>query len=159
MRRNALEKLKEEITKEREIFEIDASHPELEEVLSRNETRDIEFPAITKGEFDAVIAKNIAKGEFDNKRILLNNLGWIKELKERGAKLFAGPGFNITNGAAAMAVKELGVIPVAESRELQEEPKALMVTEYPLREGKITDNKGRVFEIKKSLDKTYIRRI
>ena len=47
----------------------------------------------------------------------------------------------------------------AESRELQEEPKALMVKEYPLREGKITDNKGRVFEIKKSLDKTYIRRI
>lgn len=137
LRREALKVLSEKMTKCRNVSVVNPDFPGLNDIMEKNhvpEKIDSEFSNVTKGWKDREIESKIKLGEFAEKNILINNLGWSMELKNQGAKLFAGSGFNITNGAAAKALREFGIIPTVVSGELIEKPDVLMIAEAPIPE-------------------------
>ena len=42
-------------------------------------------------------------------RIMLNNIGWIKEFRDEGIKIFGGSGLNAYNMQSVKAYEEIGV--------------------------------------------------
>lgn len=162
LRREALNRLKDQITLTRATPSIDFAFLEKADTDLQFE-KDCEIdeilPPVTKGKTDKEIESRIKKGEFNNKVVEINNLGWIHELIVSNAKLYAGHGLNITNRMTALALSEMGVKPLRKSYELEENPEILMVTEYKLPEGILSDRRGRKFDIKHEDGKTYIRRV
>ena len=67
---------------------------------------------------------------------------------QSGKKVFAGPGLNIYNGAAAQALRTIGVVPAAASYEGSVSNVPLMTTEFPIQATKLTDRKGKQYRVK-----------
>jgi hypothetical protein len=61
------------------------------------------------------------------------------------------------NSAAAEVLGKAGVIVSEMSKELDEEPDRLMITEYDLPQKILKDGRGRVFEVVKENSKTVIK--
>ena len=116
------------------------------------------LPEITKGRLDAEIKKKIAEGAFDGKNVMVNNLGWIMEFRQHNTAVYGGRGLNVMNGAAEEVLGRAGVIVSELSRELEEVPERLMITEYDLPQKTLKDGRGRVFYIEKENGKTIIRK-
>lgn len=144
----------------------------------------IRLPEITKGKTDELIRsqienQNTANEYNDNKngeevyiatdstyedntfyrrKVLVNNLGWIQELKRAGAIVLGGRGLNVTNRAAVAALADIGVTACEWSKELEEEPDRLMITEYDLPQKMLKDSRGRTMKIRKENGKTIIEK-
>jgi hypothetical protein len=117
----------------------------------------IVLPEITKGACDKEIEKKIIEGAYDGCSVKVNNLGWIAELRQHGAKVYGGKGLNVMNSAAAEVLGKAGVIVYEMSKELDEEPDRLMITEYDLPQKILKDGRCRVFEVVKENSKTVIK--
>ena len=104
------------------------------------------LPAVTKGRMDEWIGSHLEELEC----VMVQNLGWIKELKAAGAKLYAGPGLNVYNVETSLALSELGVRPMRMSWETWEEndPEIpLMVTEHDPDTVYLVDRKGVRYDV------------
>ncbi len=106
------------------------------------------FSAITRGEEDLRLACLAQEGKG---AVLLNNLGWITTLGQKGLAIYGGAGLNVTNRQAVLALGDLGVQAVLPSAECLESKNldVLMVTEYPLEEKTLRDRKGVVYKVEK----------
>ena len=107
------------------------------------------LPAITKGRMDDWIRSHLEGLGC----VQIQNLGWIKELKDAGTKLYAGPGLNVYNVETILALSELGVQPMRMSWETWEEndPQIpLMVTEHDPETTYLIDRKGIRYDVIKS---------
>lgn len=144
------------------------TYPNLAQALEHELPEDIYvLPSVTKGKEDAWIANQISKAETIDSSdripgpqagseaglhgassVLVNNLGWIGEFLQSGKKVFAGPGLNIYNGAAAQALRTIGVVPAAASYEGSVRNVPLMTTEFPIQATKLTDRKGKQYRVK-----------
>lgn len=145
MRREATDRLAEVKTGGRTIPDFKLpKYPKLSEAIEPSLPGDILIlPSITKGKEDEWI------GGVASDAVLVNNLGWIEEFLENGKKVFAGPGLNIYNGAAAQALKSIGATPAAVSYEAQAGGNVpLMTTEFPIKATRLTDRKGKVYQVK-----------
>ena len=121
-------------------------YPKLQDSLEKTLPKDLlELPPITKGKEDIWLEENLP-----NQPVMVNNLGWIKEILENGKKVFAGPGLNIYNGAAASALRTIGVIPVAASYEVSSGNIPLMTTEFHIQSTQLTDRKGKKYRVHKN---------
>lgn len=169
MRREATERLAQIKTAGRSSPEYSVpAYPKLAQALEPELPKDIYvLPSVTKGKEDAWIASQISKAETIGtpgripgqqpesepdlrgaSSVLVNNLGWIEEFLQNGKKVFAGPGLNIYNGAAAQALRTIGVVPAAASYEVSVRNVPLMTTEFPLQATKLTDRKGKHYRVK-----------
>lgn len=115
------------------------------------------FSNITKGAEDKEI-KKILNTDLTGTVVILNNLGWLEEFNKAGAKVYAGPGINVSNSISEKLLNSMGVEVVAWSLETEEKAELLMVTEHPIESSYIKDRKGKKYSIKKSRygDKYYI---
>ena len=104
------------------------------------------LPPITYGKIDAHMEENLNQLP---EKVLVENLGWIMELVASGRRVYGGAGLNVMNHKALQAIEGLGVKVVDISPELKENPRRLMITQYPLKEGIITDRKGQKYVIAK----------
>lgn len=92
--------------------------------------------------------------------VLVENLGWIRELQNSGRRVLGGAGLNVTNTAAAEALAQLGVTVVEASRECAADPDILMITEHRFDSGILTDRTGRRYRLEPDPfgDKTILYR-
>lgn len=132
--------------------------------VSESGARMPALPAITKGETDRRLSE-----DFDGyvsalgPDVVVENLGWIDRLREAGVRMHSGPGLNIYNKEACLAVRELGVEPAMWSWETEDAGSCempLMITEHPVRSSCLIDRKGVRYDVTPSEagDKFVIRR-
>lgn len=103
------------------------------------------FGAVTKGKEDDYIKEHL-----DEKAVVINNIGWIDEFLQKGAKVYLGKGMNIMNKAAVRYFESLGAKVIEYSDESEKAPKTLMTTEHPLQSKKLIDRKGKTYTVEKS---------
>jgi putative protease len=147
-------------------------YPQLDDAQQTTVPDDILIlPSITKGKEDKWIAVQLGGGnanqpgggtagqapeentDSDNSlrtasSVMVNNLGWIEEISKNGKKVFAGPGLNIYNGAAAQALRNLGAIPAEASYEASIRNVPLMTTEFPIQSAELVDRKGKRYRVR-----------
>lgn len=121
------------------------------------------LPEITKGELDAYIKENFDQiaGRVQERGIIVNNAGWIRQFQKAGVKVYGGHGLNVYNEEARLLYEELGVEIVEASYEADRPLQGripLMVTEHPVKSKTLTDRKGQVHMVERSPqgDKTLI---
>ena len=78
------------------------------------------------------------------------------ELIESGAAVYGGRGLNVTNHAAAAALAGIGVTVAEWSKELEEDPDRLMITEYDLPQSTLKDGRGNEYLVVKEGGKSVI---
>jgi U32 family peptidase len=154
MRREATDKLARLKTGAKDVPQYKLpTYPTLSDALEPGIPEDIlVLPAVTKGKEDAFIATLLTDeqpSETVPDSVMVNNLGWIEEFLQNGKKVFAGPGLNIYNGAAAQALKSIGVTPAAASYEAATGGTVpLMTTEFPIQATRLTDRKGKTYRVR-----------
>lgn len=122
------------------------------------------FSNVTKGGEDRFIEKLLEEegkngsGSLKDRRVIINNLGWMEEFIKEGARVYAGSGMNLTNTAAIEYIKRTGAEVYAMSAELDRDTDLLMITEHPVRSDYIRDRKGAEYSIAVSPfgDKYYL---
>ena len=114
----------------------------IEKLLSGDDVYTL--PPITYGKIDVHMEENLNQLP---EKVLVENLGWIMELVASGRRVYGGAGLNVMNHKALQAIEGLGVKVVDISPELKENPRRLMITQYLLKEGIITDRKGQKYVI------------
>ena len=159
LRRDVLTRLEEQLAEGRLRPQVPAVADSLPAHLPALPCDALRLPPVTYGALDQKL-KELRRHDDLPAHVCVENLGWIIECKERGCQVYGGAGLNVTNEQARQALADLGVIVTALSRECMASPDLLMVTEYPLKEGILTDGKGRRFLVRRSAagDKTEIRR-
>ena len=159
LRRDVLTRLEEQLAEGRLRPQVPAVADSLPAHLPALPCDALRLPPVTYGALDQKL-KELRRHDDLPAHVCVENLGWIIECKERGCQVYSGAGLNVTNEQARQALADLGVIVTALSRECMASPDLLMVTEYPLKEGILTDGKGRRFLVRRSAagDKTEIRR-
>lgn len=118
---------------------------------SEENTDDIPYVFnVSKGKLDSYIEENfnnIVKRVCD-RGIMLNNIGWIKEFRDEGIKIFGGSGLNAYNMQSVKAYEEIGVEVVQPSCEMvKEENIPLMITECDLGTSILIDRKGVTYDV------------
>lgn len=159
LRRKALAMLAEEMSKGRDVYvhteSIEAACKRVEKNIADTSLEDLieklpsgddvyTLPPITYGKIDVHMEENLNQLP---EKVLVENLGWIMELVASGRRVYGGAGLNVMNHKALQAIEGLGVKVVDISPELKENPRRLMITQYPLKEGIITDRKGQKYVI------------
>lgn len=102
---------------------------------------------ISKGNLDKYIEDNfdsIAEAVKPT-GILIGNLGWIKEFRDAGVKVYGDYGLNIFNNQSRLAFEDLGVEMYAPSHEsgiCDKRGLPLMITEHPIPSEYLVDRKG-----------------
>ncbi|MDD5987805.1 MAG: U32 family peptidase [Eubacteriales bacterium] len=159
LRRDVLTRLEEQLAEGRLRPQVPAVADSLPAHLPALPCDALRLPPVTYGALDQKL-KELRRHDDLPAHVCVENLGWIIECKEQGCQVYGGAGLNVTNEQARQALADLGVIVTALSRECMASPDLLMVTEYPLKEGILTDGKGRRFLVRRSAagDKTEIRR-
>ena len=159
LRRDVLTRLEEQLAEGRLRPQVPAVVDSLPAHLPALPCDALRLPPVTYGALDQKL-KELRRHDALPAHVCVENLGWISECKEQGCQVYGGAGLNVTNEQARQALADLGVIVTALSRECMASPDLLMVTEYPLKEGILTDGKGRRFLVRRSAagDKTEIRR-
>lgn len=147
MRRDATEKLTAVKTADRAHGPVTMpAYPLLADALAKDLPDDLlVLPPVTKGKEDQWLAQHQSKTD-----VMVNNLGWIEKIQQNGKKVFAGPGLNIYNGAAAQALTDIGVVPAAPSYEMAQCGMPLMTTEFPIQAKQLTDRKGKKYTVRKN---------
>ena len=162
MRRSALEMLDEErLDMKRELAELPeelagGNSPEDNERLREDGRGTVVFPEITKGDLDKEIEEQIREGAYDGKTVMVNNLGWITELRQHGAMVYGGRGLIVMNGAAAEVLRESGVTVAEMSKELEPVPGRLMISEFDIQQKELKDSKNNRFSVVKEHGKSVI---
>ncbi len=118
---------------------------------------------VSRGCLDAYIRENfdeIADAVRDT-GILIGNLGWIRQFREAGIKVYGDYGLNVFNEQAKRAFEDAGVelyMPSHETGIRDERGIPLMVTEHPVQAETLTDRKGEIHRIERAAsgDKTLI---
>jgi putative protease len=118
---------------------------------------------VSRGSLDAYIRENfdeIADAVRDT-GILIGNLGWIRQFREAGVKVYGDYGLNVFNEQAKRAFEDAGVelyMPSHETGIRDERGIPLMVTEHPVQAETLTDRKGEIHRIERAAsgDKTLI---
>lgn len=144
LRRQALEELLRQKTQGRPAPELPMDFPPpLSELLEAEpETPPLALPAILPE------MPELPRPEAGGPRaVLANSLAWIPEFLAEGRTVYAGPGLNLQNGAAAQALNALGVRPLYPSYEERTENLPLMTLARPLSTRTLTDRKGRTFRV------------
>lgn len=145
IRREALDELEKAICAERERPDIPDSIP-IPPLPDEIEVGDVvSHSSITKGKEDQYI-----KEHMDEKKVMLNNIGWIDEYLAAGAEVYLGPGLNIMNGAAAEYFENTGAKVAGLSWEISEHPPILMTIEHPIDKKILIDRKGKRYRVKRS---------
>ncbi|MGI6722344.1 MAG: DUF3656 domain-containing U32 family peptidase [Anaerovoracaceae bacterium] len=118
----------------------------------------LRLPPVTRGELDRKIADRLKAGKDIPGEILVENLGWIRELRQAGAAVYGGAGLNVYNSEAKRAVESLCAVCTEPSREAMAEADLLMVTEHPVKAKRLTDRMGQEYEVHRGRygDQTYI---
>ena len=105
---------------------------------------------VSKGKLDSYIEENfnnIVKRVCD-RGIMLNNIGWIKEFRDEGIKIFGGSGLNAYNMQSVKAYEEIGVEVVQPSCEMVKEKNIpLMITECDLGTSILIDRKCVTYDV------------
>lgn len=102
---------------------------------------------VSKGRLDDFIENNFDKivTKVKDTGILIGNLGWIKQFRDAGVKVYGDYGLNMFNKQAEIAYGEMGVTMYAPSQETgvyDSRGLALMITEHPIESSYIVDRKG-----------------
>ncbi|MBQ0018766.1 MAG: U32 family peptidase [Clostridiales bacterium] len=102
---------------------------------------------VSKGKLDRYIEENFSSivETVRESGILIGNLGWIKQFRDAGIKVYADYGLNTFNAQAAKLFNELGLVlhmyshetGIADSRGLP-----LMISEHPVDSEYLVDRKG-----------------
>lgn len=156
MRRKALDLLEDKLSGGRKRPAVTEIRAVKTKPLHEKPEDIFELPPVTYGKCDEYIRAHF--NEFPE-NIMVENMGWIREFLESGHTVYGGAGLNVLNGYARESLESLGVKICALSREADEDPDLLMITEYPVHEGILTDRKGKKYEARRSKygDKTEIR--
>lgn len=162
LRRRGLARFAELKSRGRSLPELPALQvPAMTDTLSPMENPpDLTLPAVLRQKPDLSGAKPQERQEYPQQQlqadpaqsptVLLNSLAWIEELREEGAILLGGPGLNILNGSAALALRELGVTPASPSYETADRDLPLMTLAIPIQARTLTDRKGKKFRVVKA---------
>jgi putative protease len=118
---------------------------------------------VSRGSLDAYIRENFDEiaGAVRDTGILIGNLGWIRQFREAGIKVYGDYGLNVFNEQAKRAFEDEGVelyMPSHETGIMDERGIPLMITEHPVQAETLTDRKGEVHRIERAAsgDKTLI---
>ena len=116
---------------------------------------------VSKGELDKYIEENFDKiaDVAQESGILVGNLGWIKEFRDAGVKVYGDYGLNVFNEQAVKAYEEIGVEVFAPSHETgvaDSRGLPLMITEHPIESDFLVDRKGAKHKVVQRGDKYLI---
>ncbi|MGL4483585.1 MAG: peptidase U32 family protein [Anaerovoracaceae bacterium] len=107
------------------------------------------LPKITKGNMDREIEINPKKFFEKYDEVIVENLGWIKELKGLDINVLGGAGLNVYNEFAENAFQEIDVniIEYANESKNSSEDFELMIIENKIQAKKLIDRKGKEFTV------------
>lgn len=118
---------------------------------------------VSKGRLDRYIEDNWESivNAVRDKGILIGNLGWIKQFRDAGIRVYGDYGLNVYNEQARKAFEEVGVelyMPSHETGVSDERGIPLMITEHHVEARCLTDRKGALHRVVSSPsgDKTLI---
>lgn len=116
---------------------------------------------VSKGKLDQYIEENFQMivERVKETGIAIGNLGWIREFRDAGARVYTDYGLNIYNEKAAGRFRQLGLEVCASSHEGSEDDIfPLMITEHRIMSSTLQDRKKQKYNIvyNKEQDKTFL---
>ena len=120
---------------------------------------------LSKGPYDQWLEANMEEAgrliKTFGGRLYAGNIGWIEPFAKLGLEVCGDYGLNIFNEEAKLAYKELGMSSCTLSLEAEQNTLgdfALMITEHPMKDGRLTDRKGAGYNVRfhEDIHKTII---